>query len=198
MEKTEIIDGYLFVTDPSFLYHDQNGDNQQFGYLFETVNMAEATGEPEFDSYPYVVSCSLMPAKVHHSFDEGDLAEPCDISRLFDAYQYAGGVPIDHTLSQDVNGGFDELCQHFTLREACIKKTTPTAGTVAAQQGKGIEFEYLQFADEDAAEKYVNLLLKDRVTAFSSLIGFILDRPINLIGDSGWKVMNYLTTGKDE
>ena len=63
-------------------------------------------------------------------------------------------------------------------------------GTVAAQYGQGYEFKYLQFKTEDACEKYVNFLVENRADCLMGMmIGFILDAPINMVGDSGWSVI---------
>ena len=106
-----------------------------------------------------------------------------------------GGIPIDHTLSLGVKCGdecegtaFECLAKHFTVFEAKVLIDTPRFGTYAAQKGAGSEIKYLRFKTEAAARKYVKLLA-NRTGVLSSMIGFILDRPINRMGEDGWSVI---------
>lgn len=195
----------LYQTDPNWVFGLEDA-NHQFGIVYEITNMADATGEEEYEDYPFLVSAEIMAHKCHKSFDEqGFSGKECegraDIESLrYDCKQYMGGVPIDHFLSLGVKNGNDEgdafeiLAKNFTPFEAKIVTRKPTFGTWAAQNGPKTPIRYLQFKTEAAATKYV-MLLAERAVCMSMMIGFLLDRPINMMGDSGWSVVEKQVRG---
>jgi len=196
----EIGEGLIYVTSPDWVFGLEDDNNQQFGVVFEITDMDSATGEPEFEHYPFVVSASIVANNMHESFAESD--ETDKLSLILDGYSYMGGVPIDHVLTGDVKSSietkdaFTALCDQFTISEATVKTVKHTHGTVAAQRGAGYEFGYLQFKDEEAARKMVNYLIDHRVEVLSIMIGFILDRPINMMGVDGWSNVRKMVEGK--
>lgn len=190
---TEISDTYTYVSSKNFTFQLGDEKSRTFGILFEITDMLDATGDGLFEQYPFVVSAQLMVNKPNKSFYEGDgKHSPSEL--MIDTVSYMGGVPIDHVLANDVNGGLKDLVKNFTLDEACLITSKNDYGTIAAQKGRGVKHQYLQFKTEDAANKYIELLT-DRAGILSTMIGFILDRPINMIGDSGWSVFEKQVKG---
>lgn len=112
-----------------------------------------------------------------------------------------GGVPITHDLTDSIKredekgDAFSALAKQFSVEEATVIRRTETAGTIAAQRGRQ-EFKHLQFRDENTARKFIDYILEHRTQALGTMIGFILDRPINLIGTSGWSVLSEMIEGK--
>ena len=205
MKTLKFYDNYFYVTDKNFNFQlDDYGDNaycdddteHQFGILFEILNMHEATGEEQYKHAPFIVSAVIMADNPSKDFSEEP--EDKDISKcglLYDTYRYMGGVPIDHFLINSINGGLEQIKENFSLKEAILVKEKQCFGTYAAQHGTGQEFEYLQFKTKDAAKKLIDILIKTRVDAISMMIGFLLDNPINLMGDDGWSVVNHQVKG---
>ena len=190
----EIYDGRYYYTEPSFNFSLDDDKQRRFGLHVEVLNMLDATGEIEFESAPYIVSVSIVADKPHKSFDESNDGKTSKLALIEDCISYMGGVPVDHVLQDAVNGGFDEIKKQFTLDEAVLIKEKMTFGTIAAQKGKDAEYQYLRFKTEDAANKYVQLLLK-RASALTMMIGFILDRPVNMMGETGWSVIEKQVKG---
>lgn len=103
-----------------------------------------------------------------------------------------------HASLEDLKGdAFEALSKQFTAEEASVFRIKSQWGTVAAQQGPGTEHKYLRFATEAAARKYVQLLSK-RASAMGIMVGFILDRPINMMGETGWKQVQTMVFGRDK
>lgn len=198
--KREIFGGQYFVECEGLNVGLGDSDaDTPVGLYVEIIDMDGATGEPEFKDYPYLVSFELMAANPHPSFaeDVSHAGEPDQLNLIYDAKSYMGGVPVDHTLTLAVNGGIDEIVKLFTPAEAKLVKSRPQYGTYAAQNGPGAEIKYLQFATAEAAERYVDWILQNRAGVLSMMVGFILDRPINMMGETGWNVIERQVRGKN-
>lgn len=157
------------------------------GIMFELLDTREFDDKAD-DTYPYIVSASLMLDTVNPAFDEsGGHGE--------DAYHYCGGVPVDHILQDEVKlPGAAPLFSRFTIEEAKKVTTRHVHGTIAAQRGAGAEYTHLQFSTVAAAEKYANALLEN-AAGLSIMVGFILDRPVNMAGHDGWKTITLHANG---
>lgn len=213
--ETEVADygdtANVYVTNPAFIcgIDEEEGDEQtdqgtdqeteegvkyvQLGVLFKITDMLDATGEEEFEEAPYLVSAEICVDKPHPSFVEYELAEgeaPEKMDLILECSNYMGGVPIDHILDETPL----ESIKAFSEDEAITKTHKARYGTIAAQRGP-VEHTYLQFKTKDAALKYIGMLSK-RVGPTMSLIGFILDRPINLVGETGWTTIMQQAKGK--
>lgn len=186
----------LYATDPSWVFGLDDGKERQFGVLFEILDMYDATGEEEFETYPWVVEASIVADKPSAKYKQeryGGWEGMKGRAALIEAaYQYGGGVPITHTIATEISGpegkGLRPLLKGISAEEYEIFETTPHFGTVAAQRGPGVRVELIRFAEEDAARKYVENMM-GRLDALGMMIGFLLDRPINMVGDTGWSVM---------
>jgi hypothetical protein len=210
MKRIEIMSEELeFITDPSWTLTASDDESRKFGVMIEIMDMDNATGEPEFEEYPFIVSAEIMITNPHKSFSELDAGhKPNQTSLLYDCKSYMGGVPIDHWLTHAVSSSseaklgienddnFTTLAKEFNASEAKVVTSHPKFGTYAAQNGEGSELKYLQFRTIEAAQKYVDYLVKNRMPILGSMIGFILDRPINMIGDSGWDTIETQIKGR--
>jgi len=203
--KTWIInESSQYVTDKSFqLTTDKL---RQFGIVFETTNMMEATGEPQYENYPFVVSAVIVLDKPSKKFaKEAGLGNSVSkLGAIAQCVSYMGGVPVDHILQDEmkssnesgIGSNFDLIANQFNATEATVNVQTSQFGTVAAQRGKLSQFKSLHFATEKAAQKYIDYLILNRLFALSMLVGFILDRPINMVGHNGWSQIETMATGK--
>lgn len=196
-------------TDPNWVVLFSDDDNEysendqvehKFAVHFKAVDMYDATGEKEFEEFPIVVEATLVAANPHASFLDG---EPDTFEgRIEAAMNYMGGVPITHILQSTVVGAegqgqdWDAIVKAFNPKEAMLKRETHRHGTWAAQNGNK-PFEYLRFANIEAAERFVKMLAQ-RSAILGIMVGFILDQPINLIGDSGWSMIEHMIKGSEE
>ena len=192
----EYTEGHIVATSKHWSCTMGDDDKRvPLAIYIEILNMDDATGEKQFKHYPYVVSFSIVSGKPHKSYNEADTSKPDVLSLIYDAHSYMGGVPIDHTLlnTDKLN---EDLTSDLKAKEAKLVTEAQNFGTLAAQQGKGAEITYPQFKTYDAAEKWAKEMVLRYGDPTMTLCGFILDRPINMIGDSGWSVIESMTFGK--
>jgi len=160
----------------------------------EIIDMKEATGEKEYEQYPFLVSISVIAANPHESFNEDEANKATQMSLIEDCMSYMGGVPIDHKfietdrLNQDITG-------NLKAKEAMLITIASNFGTYAAQNGKGSKLTYPQFKTKSAAEIWAKQLVKLYSGSLMTLIGFTLDMPINMMGDIGWGVIEKQSNG---
>lgn len=186
----ELYQGNYYATSPRWIAGLDDKEVQLALYL-EIVDMIDATGEEEeFGEYPFNAEISIVVAypgpswleKAEQSTQPAKNAE----GALEASHGYGGGVPITHDLLSIKGGGSD--ISKFTAEQMTWKKEKVEHGTVAAQQGPGSVFKYPMFATEEDALEFSNEILK-RATAVFGMIGFFLDRPINMAGNDGWSVI---------
>lgn len=205
MKQTKISENLTYVTSSSFTLSLDDDKQRQFGILFEMIDMYEATGEAEFKQYPYLVSAGIIADRCHKSFYEGE-GKPTKERLIFDTNSYMGTIPVDHILTHAVKSSseasnelnesnFSVVANQFKLGQATIVTQKQQFGTIAAQKGIEHEHQYLQFKTEQDAEQFIQYLIKNRVTAIGMLIGFTLDKPVNMAGKTGWSTMEKMVKG---
>ena len=168
-------------------------DDVELALHVEITNMMDATGEPEFTEYPYLVSIGIITAVPHESFYEGT----GDVDRLdliSDMVGYMGSIPIDHQLiaTDALN---HNITESLPCKDAKLVSRVHDYGTVAAQQGRGTRIICPQFKTEQAARNYALQLIELYGDTVMTLVGFTLDRPINMIGETGWSQIEKMHNG---
>ena len=183
---TEVYEGLIFAENKSWNC-SLNDKDIPLAYYIEIINMDDVTGEPEYKQYPYLVSISIVTSKPHKSFYEGD-GKANKYSLMQDMVNYMGGVPIDHDLLST-----DKLNKNITdelkAKDAKIVTHKQFYGTLAAQRGPSAEITYPQFKNYENAGAWAKELIKLYGGMHMLLCGFLLDRPINLMGETGWSVI---------
>jgi len=196
LKQLRLDDNKLYVTSKSFIFGLDDEKQRQFGVVFETIDMYEATGDKEFKDYPFLVQIGIIADKPHKSFNERDerSEKPSKASLLSDCYGYMGAISVEHflvngTKSQAEQGadGFEAMASNFTVLEATVK----TYKSIYEKDEK-----YLSFKTEEAAQKFIDLVILHRLSALM-LVGFILDQPVNRIGDTGWKQIETMVKGSN-
>lgn len=204
MELIELYEddgGLYYVTEDSWHFGLDDDEQHQFGVIFEIINMYDATGEDEFEDFPYLVEASIVGNDPSPEFaEEGGARADDNLSLVEGAYRYGGGVPITHTLMDGIatggSKGLGPLLKGIDKDDYKIEETEAKYGTVAAQRGPGSVNEYPVFRTDEAAKQYVqNIVDSGRLNALGMMIGFILDRPINMMGESGWRTMAMYVNG---
>lgn len=196
MKKLTFKDTYngFVAFNPNWICGLEDNDDVELALYCEITDMYEATGEKEFEQYPIVASIQIVVADPHKSFDESDNKDANRLSLISDMVSYMGGVPVDHDyISTDKSN--KDITSHLKIKDACLVTHTHDFGTLAAQRGKGTSFSYPQFKTEDAAKAWVQELIKLYGDTLMMMVGFTLDRPINMIGDTGWKTIEQQVKG---
>lgn len=182
-----------------YMETDDSGEERSIELVLvaRIIDMYEATGEEEHKNAPWSLEIDILPRNCHRSIsvdmgcDEDSVGE---FSHLADVYSYCGGVPVIHKLleTDSIN---NKIMGELKAKDAVIKTIKPEFGTVAAQKGRNFAFSYPQFTNVDAAEKFAEKLIKEYGPTIMSLVGFTLDAPINMAGDSGWSTIETCVKG---
>lgn len=162
--------------------------------IMEVLDMHGATGEPEFEQYPFIVSIGIIATKPHESFYEGE-GEFNKLDLIYDCNGYMGSIPIEHKLLK-IDSLNKNLMDELKSKSAKIVTQRQEFGAVAAQNGKGSEISYPQFKTAEAAYNFGQSLINNYGDILMITVGFVLDQPINMIGYDGWKQINTMIEGK--
>ena len=138
----------------------------------EAIDMDGATGET-MDGYPIMLACAIMvDSKDMSKKYKKEVSQSMESSTIFDAYEYSGGVTVNHTLNS-------------------ITEVKPVSHTNAKckiiddkKWGKEVWCE-----TTDDALQYAKDIYSSKAEALFGLVGFVLDQPINRIGNTGWDIL---------
>lgn len=185
----ELTYGVFLIHEPKDLKRNttkrnicQIGRNKiPLGIICEIYDLREIDRAHDNDIYPYFVETSIVPLKHHKKFIKDMDQKPTNqLSEILEAYQYAGGIPIN---MESVQGAAKTKADH-EIRH--IKHAT-----------FGHEIKTVRFRTYEDAEQYIKDIYSHNACAIFGLIGFYLDRPINRIGWTGWDVLSNQVLGKE-
>lgn len=190
----ELYTGNYYATSKRWIAGIEGDEEIQLALYLEIVDMLEATGEDKFQDWPLLFEMEVMVAYPGPKWLEqaasccGDPRLEATPERALEmSHSYGGGIPVTHILLHEISGGGSDI-EKFSRKEVRWVTEKPTHGTVAAQRGPGRKFDYPTFREEDVALRFADELLK-RADPLFGMVGVFLDRPINMVGDDGWKVI---------
>lgn len=169
----EFFDESLWMTDPYWKCVLEQ-DDIHLGLYVNMVDMREYDRDYNDKEYPVVLDATVMviPEEMSPEFLEdvgGYIGDPDVEPTPYDVYHYAGGVPATHILEGVTSG-------HKSDVPSIVEED---------QHGK----KWRSFRSIEDAEQYAKEVYAYNAHAVFGLIGFLLDRPINLVGDDGWDVI---------
>jgi hypothetical protein len=148
------------------------------GVMAEILDYREIDSEYEDDPYPYHIHFSITALKFHESYKKS--AFDCsgidkeDQSRelviIEECFRYGGGVPVSMDGIIGQNEDFSGI--NYKMRESKMGD------------------KYIVFADHESCVNFIENIAAKRVTAIFTMIGFILDRQVNMIGNTGWNIIS--------
>jgi hypothetical protein len=156
----------------------------KLGLVVEAIDMREIDSEHDNEPYPVMLECSIVVdakslskryLKRVHDNDGNESREAWQI----DSYMYSGGVPVDmEGITSNAKSNVDnELRTWFNQRRG--------------------EFKTRQFRTiEDALEYARNVYAHNAITLFG-LVGFYLDKTVNLVGTTGWDIIGLQAQNHD-
>lgn len=174
--KNKINDSLTTYTKKNWLC-SINDETIQLQYTVEVTDMYEATGENEYKNYNYVFCIGLMPVKFGPKClnkSKQDENEPT----LYDVISYYGQAIYMEQRFIDTDLINKKLIEQLKINQACQVEYQCRF----TKENK----TFLHFKTEQDALKFAELLIKNYGDVFMSLIGFELDRPVNLVGEDGW------------
>ena len=171
----EFIEGHMFLTHPSWVCVLEE-DNIHLGLYIEMIDATEHGFDPEDydEEYPILLNSMVMvvPEESHPEFMDDvqesigdDYIEPT----AFDVAQYMGGVQASHAI-EGVS--------------SAAKSDVPSR-IITERNGR----ESRWFRNREEAEEYVKDVYIHNAHPVFTLIGFLLDQPINMAGNNGWDVI---------
>lgn len=154
--------------------------------VVEVTDMYEATGEEEFKDYPVAMNIGMLNKNIHESIN-------CDLEE--DETRY-----IDDILCYyGMNCYLDSIIYNMdTINKNLRSELSISKATIASYENRftGEQQEYLKFKTENDAFEFAEKLVMEYGNTIMSLIGFYLDRPINLIGDTAWSQTELFDQGE--
>jgi len=173
MEKNTLIeiDERYYYKETDNWKCELEGQEVKLGLVIEVLDLRDIDSDvKDSDPYPYTIQAGIIPQNPSESYWEGDedYNENLRLSLIRDFISYCGSVAY---ISEP-----EDLKDRFTLKEA----------TLASYEDRftGSTKQYLRFS-EDGLEKALELYTEAVEVNFST-IGFVLDRAVNLVGDTGW------------
>lgn len=163
-----------------------NDEEVPMTIVVEVTNMYGATGEEEYKDYNYVFSIGLLNKDIHPSIkdymgpDYGDT--PDEILGYFGLNCYLD----EFFMSTDESN--NKFLNELTINQACLSQYKC--------RFTGKMKNYLKFKTEEDAFAYAEKIVQAYGEIAMTLIGFHLDKPINLIGQTAWEQTKKLHLGE--
>jgi len=147
----------------------------KLGILAEQINWRDHDPEYDKDQYFIGLQFSILPIDpIHPDILKEALRcigikpeDATEEAKIYAVYRYAGGVPCTAMIIHTIEHNFGRLDRE--------------------------EFDFKSWKDADRVVRFAAKI----APAVSGLIGFILDQPVNRIGNSGWEVINYIVKNRD-
>jgi hypothetical protein len=154
-------------------------DDVPMTIVVEVINMLDAAGEKEYENYNYVFSIGLLNKNIHKTVLDGVADGDDFVPGVYDiAGHYGLNCYVDQQLL-DMDMINKNLMGELKITDAC------TADYKCRFTGK--TKQTLHFKTDDAAFSFAEKLINNYGDVIMTLIGFTLDRPINLAGNTGWE-----------
>ncbi len=194
---TEYMENLIIADNKDWICQLEDSEKDvPLSLLIDITDMQEVTGEEGFEDYPFVMSLSIIAANPNKSLYEGE-GKADRLGTIYDCNSYYGGVPVDHKFL-NIDSTNKNLMLDLKAKQAKLVTINPKFGTYAAQNGQGSSFTYPQFKTHDDALAFAKSLIDSYGNiVMGMLIGFTLDAPINMIGDTGWKTIQNHVNGKE-
>lgn len=161
-------------------------DNVPMTLVVEVTNMHEVTGEDEYKDYPVVFTVGMLNKDIHESIDCG-LAGG-EERWLDDIISYYGMNCYLDDILFNLDTDNKKLRNTLTIDKVCIS-TYKNRFTGKPQQ-------YLKFKTESDALEFAEKLINEYGDSIMAFVGFYLDRPINLMGETAWNQTELFNKGQ--
>ena len=173
----------LWMENKSWICQLEDERNIHLGLMVETINWPEAVGDEAPDKeYPvglygeiYVVP-KEMSKKFKSSVASSSGITPDEVS-VTDVKGYSGGVPVT-TVLEGIEGA---------------KKPDIDSKVIKWKDGRVERY----FKNEEDAKKWAREVYAHNASGLFLLIGFTLDRPVNMIGNTGWDIIRHQKKGTE-
>ena len=192
VEITEIDDSITVLIPKEHEIKCVLSDNKEvkLGVIAEIIDLREFDEQYDNDPYPFVIEFSLIPLEpsqkaIQETFKGYDI-NPKEVEKPYliaEIYRYFGGVPfnIESIKANDEDKFLKEIDSEVRTR---------------IQRLWG-EIKVRYFRTIEDADKFIKKVAPLRLPALSVMIGFVLDRPLNLVGWTGWDIIEHIVNDKE-
>jgi len=176
MNRIEFYDG-IWVEDPSWKCEIDNGRSVKLGALFRITNLPDLGLLEEDSPKPWLVESKIYPhpreLDTRVIMDMGVNPSYPDEDLIGYMVGYMSGVPFD--------------------AQAIVPSDEEADKMPGIKMPAGIEMPL--FKTEQEAREFCERKIRVLPVVFG-LIGFILDAPVNRIGETGWEYLSNMITGR--
>lgn len=155
--------------------------------VVEVINMYDATGEGEFKDFPVLFSIGILNKNINENLknnldiEDGSKIYPDDVIGHYGLNCYLEQMFLD---TDKIN---KNLMSELKIDQACLYDYDC--------RFTGETKQFLKFKTEELAFNFAEKLILEYGDTFMTLIGFHLDKPINLMGETAWKQTEDLERG---
>ena len=169
----ELHEEALWITDPQWTCVLEE-DDIHLGLYVEMIDMREYDPDYDEDEYPVMINISIMviPEEASPEFMDavrsggsGEIELDVD-----DMYSYAGGVPAT-TFMEGISG---------------VESAVPS---IIKEDRRGLKNRF--FRSHEDAEQYAKEVYAHNAWAMFTLVGFLLDQRVNLMGNDGCDIIRF-------
>jgi len=187
MRILELDDNIIYMDDPGFTCELDDGRTVYLGLICEAIDLREIDSRYDNDPHPVAIETQVVvaPKSLNRQFLEEakksvfDYELENDAVKVYVAYSYAGGVPINmESITGSINSDVDS--------EVRIIKHSLYG-----------EIETRRFRTIEDALAYARKVYAHNCRALFAFIGFYLDRTLNLAGTTGWEIIELQALNKD-
>lgn len=165
-------------------------DDVPMTMVVEVIDMHGATGEDEYKDYNYVFSIGLLNLNMHQSIlDKVSDGDDCQPSMADVASYYGMNCYVDQQLI-DMDQINSKLIDELKITDACL--------STYRCRFTGKDKVTIRFKTDTAAFSFAEKLIHTYGDVIMTLIGFTLDQPINLAGQSGWEQTEKFHSGEKQ
>lgn len=170
-----------------------DGENVPMTIVVESLDMDQITGESEYKDYPIVPEIGLLNRDCHISITKDmagqDFNPESEFSDLYDVRSYCGAACyiLDEILNIDKLN--KNIQANLKISDACLKSyECRFTGEIK---------QYPAFKTHEACLEFLTALVMKYGDIVMAMIGFYLDKPVNLVGNTGWETVKLCLKGTE-
>lgn len=181
---------FLIEVNPPIECFIDNSEGKEIrvilGLLAEIVDLRDLDDKWDDEEYPIIILTSLIPLEpinpeVLKKALECCGLEDCELNRELVAYAlntYVGGVPVNMEI----------------IKSSMKEKKEGEIETVVEADCQGRV--HRRFKTREDAERWIREVIAPHAEALR-FVGFFLDEPINLLGNTGWDIVELCVLNKE-
>jgi len=175
----ELDENVIYIDDESFKCQLDDDKDIYLGLICEAIDMRELDEKYDNDPYPVVMETEIVvsPRSLNSDYlrsanEYENMSLDSDEMKIYVSYRYCGGVPVN---MESIKGSM-----------------TCDVDSEVRTRNHGLygEIKIRYFRSVADALRYAKTVYKHNAQALFGLVGFYLDRAVNLLGVTGWDIIN--------